>query len=522
MKKILRYIILLIIAAGIAYGLTYLIENLSEIINDAIENDVHSFILVGLPHFLEILFNLLSFAIVLTIFFRSENIQSKMAWLLFFIISPEFGLVLFICFGREFKKTKRFKKATRGHDYNYLVHEPTTDFSEEKYSSLDHDIFHIYKVSNGLSKHHVYVNDSEVNVLTNGDKKFPRLIEELKKAEDYIFMSYFIIKTDNIGKEVMNILKEKAEAGLDVRLMYDYLGGMRANSGYLKTLKKAGVKVVAIDKFSLGVFTTKVNYRNHRKMTIIDSKVGFIGGLNLGDEYNHGDKKFGFWRDTHLVMKGPILNSLMSVFVKDYYYATGDFIEDKKFYAATPVQNPNGSVQVIQSGPDSRTPIIRDTYLKMITEAHESIKIASPYFILDTEILSALKIAATSGVKIQVLVPGLPDKKAVYHVTESMFEPLQEFGVEFYKYNDTFVHSKILIVDDKIASCGTFNMDIRSFIINWEATVLMTGNAVEHLVNDFNNDIYKESTFVDPIEWKKRSVIKKFKEGMLNIFSPLM
>ncbi len=469
-----------------------------------------------------VLYRILILSIWIVILVRSENVQSKLAWMLLLLVDSLFATLLFITFGREFRRTYRYKKHVDSQNRNYMKNEPHTNMDDQIYDKLEPAIKDIYKTSLGLTGHHVYANNTSINVLTNGNEKFPKLIEELKNAKSHIFMSYFIIKTDNIGKEVMEILRDKAKQGLDVRLLYDYLGGLRANGKYLKSLKKDGVKVVAIDKFILGALSTKLNYRNHRKVTIIDGKKAFIGGLNLGDEYNHNSKKFGFWRDTHLFIEGKLVNSLMSVFAKDWNYATGEFLKQAKYYCADEIAS-NSYCQVVQSGPDTKLPYIKDSYLKMIYSAEKSIKISTPYLILDGEFRTALKMASLKGVKVEILLPGLPDKNAVYKVTEANMGKLLNFGVNVYKYKDTFVHAKILIVDDKMASCGTFNLDVRSFVINFEATVLFTGDAVKKLVQDFEEDISsKNSNKIKREEWDKRPKTAKLVESIYDIFSPLM
>ncbi len=516
--RIFRLMITVVIVFIIAFILNIYISDLIETIASKSQSNL-SFITETL---ITILYRLIIISIWVVILVRSENVQSKLAWMLLLLVDPLFATLLFITFGREFRRTYRFKKRVDSQNRNYMKNEPTTDITDSVYNELDNDLKDIYKTTLGLSGHHVYSKNTNIEVLTNGNEKFPKLISELKRAESHIFMSYFIIKTDNIGKEVMEILRDKAKQGLDVRLLYDYLGGLRANNKYLKGLKKDGVKVVAIDKFILGALSTKLNYRNHRKVTIIDGKRAFIGGLNLGDEYNHNSKKFGFWRDTHLFIEGKLVNSLMSVFAKDWNYATGEFLKQSKYYCADVIPS-NSYCQVVQSGPDTKLPYIKDSYLKMIYSAKESIKISTPYLILDGEFRTALKMAALKGVKVEILLPGLADKKAVYRVTEANMGRLLKFGVNIYKYNDTFVHAKILIIDDKMASCGTFNLDVRSFVINFEATVLFTGTAVTKLAKDFDEDISsKNSTRIKREEWDKRPASAKLIESVYDIFSPLM
>ncbi len=516
--RLFRLMLSVVIIFAIAFVVNIYITDLIELLAES-GGSRFSFLS---KTFFTLVYRVIILSIWLVILVRSENVQSKLAWMLLLLVDSLFATLLFITFGREFKRTYRYKKRVESQNRNYMKHEPDTNITDNTYDDLHPHIKDIYKTTYGMTGHHVYAKNTNIEVLTNGNEKFPKLIEELKNANNFIFMNYFIIKTDNIGKEVLEILRDKAKQGLDVRLLYDYIGGLRASNKYLRSLKKDGVQVVAIDKFIIGALSTKINYRNHRKVTIIDGKKGFIGGLNLGDEYNHNSEKFGFWRDTHLFIEGKLVNSLMSVFAKDWNYATGEFLKDKKFYCADDVLS-NTYCQVVQSGPDTHLPYIKDAYLKMIYNAKKSIKISTPYLVLDGEFRTALKMASLKGVRVDILIPGLADKKSVYRVTEANMARLLDFDINIYKYKDTFVHAKVLIIDDEMASCGTFNLDVRSFVINFEATVLLTGKAATKLSQDFNDDILgKNSIKMNKEEWDRRPATTKLIESIYDIFSPLM
>jgi len=471
-------------------------------------------------HLLRIAVTIIALLVFFTIILKSDNPYVKIPWLLLLAINPMFGAFIFLSFARDFKSSFRYKRRRKMHNYGYLVHEPSTDLSAKEYSDLKANHFEVFRTSLSLGKHHVNAHNSRSTILTNGDETFPALIKELKKAKTYIFMEYYILKTDETAKEVLDILKHKAEQGIEVRLLYDAFGGHAADKKYIAGLKTAGVTVHVHDAVWNPVLNTKVNYRNHRKMTIIDGRVGFTGGLNLADAYIHKNSYFGFWRDTHLMLEGRVVNSLLAVFVKDWYYASGEFLEDKRYYCAKPVHEP-GYIQVLQSGPDSKEPVIQNTYLKMISQAEKSIKIMTPYLIPDQVTMFALKTAALSGVKVQIIVPGKPDKKLVYVVTESFFDPLLKAGIHIYKYRDVFTHAKVLIIDDEIASCGTVNFDVRSFHINFEATVLLKNKSVAKLVRNFEEDLTHCFEIVQA-EWQHRPSYRKVIEGTLNVAAPLM
>lgn len=477
-----------------------------------------------LTQFFDILFRL--FVRILAIFIwigivvSSKTTPSKLPWLILLSFEPFIGLSLFLTFGRNFKRSWRFRTHPIIQDGKYLTNEPITEFDDQSYLDIDSEITDIYKTAYNVTKHHAYLNDSKASVLTNGSELFPRLIKEIKEAKEFILMEYYIIRTDKIGKKVLNLLLEKSKEGVEVKLIYDAIGSVMLNKKFMRTLRKSKIEIVVNDRVYFGLFNTRINYRNHRKITIIDGKYGFIGGMNLADEYNNGLKKFGHFRDTHLVLEGLVVNSLTSLFFRDWYYNTNNFIDDLKYYNAVKV-NVEGLVQIIPSGPDFHYPPIRNTYVKMINNAKISLKIMTPYLALDQQMLTSLIIASKGGVRVDIIIPGIPDKKSVYFVTKSFIGELLDAGINIYLYKKGFTHAKVLISDDTIASCGTYNLDNRSASINFEATALLYKTGVDKLIEDFAKDLLI-SKQVNPKRWANRGIINRIVEGMFNLFSPLV
>ena len=239
--------------------------------------------------------------------------------------------------------------------------------------------------------------------------------------------------------------------------------------------------------------------------------------MNLADEYNHEDPKFGFWRDTHVMMQGNGVSSIQNVFVKDWYYITANVLDYPLDKTKMDFQ---GFFSIIESGPDFENGLIRDVYLKMISRAKKSIKLVTPYLIIEPELMAALKIASKSGVEIQLLVPGKHDYFTVGYATKSYYEQLLLIGVKIYEFTDTFVHSKIIIVDNKVASVGSVNLDPRSFHLNFEVTSIFENLAVKDLVKSFNQDL-KSSTQIDLETWQKRGIMQRIIQGWFNLFSPM-
>lgn len=462
----------------------------------------------------------LTVVVFLSIILKSEYTISKLPWLLILIIEPFTGLFLFLTFGRDYRDSNRYEDHPLAHEKQYLTKEPKTDFDLYEYQDIDSEVTDIYKTAFNMTGHHAYLNDSKATVLTNGDRFFPELIQQLQQASSHIFMQFYIIRTDETGRRIFQILEQKAREGLTVFLLYDALGSAFLNKKVLSSMRSAGVKLEAIDRVRFGFFDTRVNYRNHRKVTVIDGRVGFVGGMNLANEYWNKSRRFPPFRDTQLMLEGKILNSLTALFLRDWYYTTNEFVEDKQYYQAVSLQEV-GLVQVIPSGPDFKYPPIRNIYVKMINNAKQSIKIMTPYLALDREMITSLMIASRSGVEVEVIVPGIPDKRYIYEITRSFFEELMEEGIKIYTMDQTFTHGKVLIIDDNLASCGTYNLDNRSARINFEVTVLLFHQAVDGLVKDFDHDRSKSSMLLLN-EWRNRSLVKRLFEGIISLFSPLV
>ncbi len=456
---------------------------------------------------------LISLGLIVRILLKPTYAYNKSHWILILLLNPFVGIFLYYIFARDYQ-IKRLSKLRP-----LIASKAFLGLEENTYISYDDSQYgNIFKFIHETTGRAVYKNDTSVEILNNGDEFFPRLIKELKKAKDYIFMEFYIIKTDEIGREVLDVLKSKAEAGIEVYIIYDHMGSNKfLNKNYMKSLKNSGVKIGVFDPQSISIMNSNLNFRNHRKAIVIDGKVGFIGGMNLGDEYNHKHKKFGFWRDTHVLLNGNGVTSIQNVFVKDWYYITNKII-DKPMDKS--VENMVGEIAIIESGPDFENGLIRDVYYKMLHSAKKSIKIVTPYLIVEVELMLAMQIAAKSGVKIELLVPGKHDYIAVGYATESYYEQLLRIGVKIYEYKDHFVHSKILIIDDEIASIGSVNFDPRSFHLNFEVTAIFHNNVVKKAVESFKEDLTKSNQILLE-QWKKRGLIQRIIQGLFNLFSPI-
>lgn len=455
----------------------------------------------------------MSLILIIRVLLKPEYAYNKSHWILILLLNPFIGIVLYYIFARDYqiRRLTKYRPLIASKAFLGLEEQTDPDYKQSEFP-------HIFEFIHNTTDRSVYQDDTYLEILNNGDEFFPRLIEELKRANQYIFMEFYIVKTDEIGVKVLDTLKEKAANGVNVYLIYDHMGSNKyLDNKYMKSLYDAGVQIGIFDPQSLSIFNSNLNFRNHRKAIVIDGKVGFVGGMNLGDEYNHKDVKFGFWRDTHVILKGNGVTGIQNVFVKDWYYITNDVIDEPMYKTS---EHYPGFVSVIESGPDFENGLIRNIYYSMMHSARKSIKIVTPYLIIESELMIAIEVAAKSGVDIKLLVPGKHDYKAVGFATESYYEQLLKLGVKIYEYNNHFVHSKIFIVDDTLASVGSVNFDPRSFHLNFEVTAIFENAAVKKLVDSFKDDLSK-STEVKLEQWKNRGIVARIIQGLFNLFSPI-
>lgn len=463
----------------------------------------------------------LNIVVAILIFTNSRSFEDKLTWLFIVTIIPGLGLLFYLFFGLDYKYTRNARKSLR-----YSSKEVKDALGETKYpigfKMLLNSELDFMTLIASISHTPIYFNNT-TELLNNGDEKFPRLFEDMRNATKFIHLEYFIIKDSLITDELCEILMEKSKEGLEVRVLFDYFGAIKLSKHKIKQLKEAGVCYEVFNPFKLGVVGSSINYRNHRKIAIIDGSIGYTGGMNFSDEYNHQDKYYGFWRDTHIRVEGDGVRALHVTFIKDWYATTKESLMDEKYLFAQPYKRGVriAGIQFIEDGPNQRETVLKNVFFKGIMEAQKTIRIATPYLIPSFDILQALKIASHSGVKVQILLPGLPDKKFVYEATKSFVEELVESGVEIYFYKKNFMHSKILVIDDKIASIGTVNFDFRSFDLHFENTaILYLDPTIRRITKEFDEDL-KDSTQVDLQKWKGRSFYSKLIQLVARIFSPM-
>ncbi|PYZ97729.1 cardiolipin synthase [Alteribacter lacisalsi] len=469
-----------------------------------------------------IFFSLTAFFIGVVIFFENRNPTRTLTWLIVLGVFPVLGFVFYLMFGQNYRKRKSFTKKAIMDEQAFYKIEGNRPLDEEQLGMMGGNQQKLFRLAHRLANNPISFQ-TDTRVLTDGKETFAHIKRALNAAEDHIHMEYYIVRDDGLGREIKDILMKKAKEGVEVRFLFDAVGCWKLPKGYINELREAGVEMVSFSPVRLPFFTNKINYRNHRKIIVVDTNYAFIGGLNIGDEYLGKSSYFGHWRDTHLMVRGEAVRSLQLIFLRDWYYATGETALKPGYLSPSlPDTEHTGGVQMIASGPDSRWEVIKKLFFTMITSARKSIWIASPYFIPDEDMLSAIKIAALGGIDVRILVPSRPDKRIVFHASRSYFPELLDAGVKIYEYHRGFMHSKIIIVDNEIASIGTANMDMRSFHLNFEVNAfLYKTRSVEALASDFiydmeHSNVIRKDTFI------RRSFFYKIIESTSRLLSPLL
>lgn len=488
-------------------------------------------IIVGLLY----LVNLIS--MISIIFFRRKDMSVTFAWLLVFIFLPAVGFIFYFFFGSTAKLEIMSKKYTLDsveERYKEMlntafqsVKDDRVKFSDPKV--VDYKDMILINTKNGKS---LFSEDNNVELLVNGQQKFPRMFEEIKNAKETINVMYFIIKSkDQIGKELIDLLSIKAAEGVEVKVLYDALGCLKTKMKDFDSIVNNGGQV---QKFLPSTFKTlvEVNYRLHRKMVVIDGKICYTGGINVGDDYLGKYPQITPWRDTSVRVTGTAVNSLQLLFFKDWVFCEkqnkkiknpmhlNDLKEIEVKYFPEAEDKGNMGIQIIECGPDSKYATHKDSYVKMCTSAKKYLYIQSPYFVPDQTLLDAIRMAAQSGIDVRLMLPGIPDKSYVYNVAMSYVEELLEAGVRVYAYKG-FIHAKTIVIDDYVSSIGTTNLDIRSFKLDYEVNTLVYNTNFAVKCRDvFLADI-KDSSEFDLINFRKRGTGRYIMESLCRFIAPL-
>ncbi len=456
----------------------------------------------------------------ITLFREKRDITSTWAWSLVLIFLPIIGFIAYAFLGRKLprKRLAKFKSQEQLKTKGVLS-------AGERFSSVGRfnpTEKHIATMFKNTGNTQLTVNN-QIRIYTDGCELFQVMIDDFNQATVSIYVEFYAFLNDQIGNSILHILEQRAKAGIEVRVIYDFLGSSGTKLHFFDHLRELGGFATPF----LGVHSNfrdfRLNFRNHRKIVIIDDSIGYIGGFNVGDQYLGKSRRFGYWRDTHLRIVGDSIQEMRECFVRDWNTTTViNKIRQKNNYFPTNRNAGNSKLQIVSSGPDSEMEKIKFGYLKLINSAQKRIWIQTPYLIPDDSILDALHIAALSGVDVRIMIPNMPDHAFVYCATQYYAAQLANQGIHIYFYQNGFIHAKTMVIDGQIASVGSANMDFRSFKLNFEISTFIYDEKISRkLENLFISDM-DVSEVVTPERFKEQSAWLHFKQSFSRLLSPIL
>lgn len=465
---------------------------------------------------------------IFTVFREKErDIAAIWAWLLVITMLPGFGIVIYLFIGRKISKEKMFDiQAQERIGMPQLVNAQKELIENQHYQIPEAD--HVDKTMEMVtlfleSNDAVLTKGNKVDIISDGEEKFEKLISDIKRAEHHIHLTYYIFRGDDIGKKLLHALEERAEKGVEVKVLFDPLGARVLGKHFFDKLKSFGGKAEPFFGHRFFLINLRLNYRNHRKIVVIDGKIGYTGGFNVGDDYLGLYEKMGYWRDTHLRIEGNGVLPLQTRFLMDWNAsAKHHAVEYEASYFPIATLDGKTDLQIVSSGPDNEVHAIKKGFIKMISMAKHSVYIQTPYLIPDEALMETIKIAIYSGIDVKIMIPNKPDHPFIYRATLSYAEELVENGAEVYIYDNGFLHSKTIVIDEEILSVGTANFDIRSFKLNFEVNTfiydrILARKQVELFKKDIEQSYLLSKEIIDDF-----TLWEKFKQQFSRLFSPIL
>jgi len=460
------------------------------------------------------------------ILFDQVQPQAKLSWLLAVLFIPFLGALAWVMFGRTPRRHRRVKRTSS----EIRMFRQAIENERIETTNAISDRFPLTRTLEKLGATGAD-GQTSTKLLVNGDAKYEAVIRDIDQATHHIHIQYYLFRTDEISMKIRDALIKRANENVTVRFLYDGLGSQEINEEFVEPLRESRVFVQAFDPVVHPLLVFNANFRNHQKLIVIDGKIAYTGGLNVGDEYLGKEEKLGFWRDTHLRVEGPLVRELQRLFVENWLYAgveedqeTWDLFANDEHLPQYFIDEPketNGATQLLVTSP-GKDVTIRDGLMQLMMQAKESIWITTPYLIPPPELLALLEVTSKSGIDVRIVVPGKGDEWFSFHATEYYFEQLLKRNVRIYKYNRHFIHAKTVLIDGKIALVGTANLDFRSMYLNHEMTIAQfETSSVQELHDAFLKD-FDESILIDWSILRKKTNGKRFVEAFCHIFSPLL
>ena len=471
--------------------------------------------------YMEVLFLLLRIGTILYIVYRNINPAYKIIWIIFIMAFPVAGFLFFVFFGNS-RIPKRLKNRIQSIMDGTSRFLPRNDTVYRALKSENEDAYRQAEYLYNASLFPLYRN-SKVEYLNDGEKYFAKMLKDIENAKKYIFMEYFIISKSELWDDVFELLDRKSKEGVRIFIMTDEIGSLgRLPKGFKNAFGNNKIETAVFNSLR-PVLTSKVNYRDHRKITVIDGEIAYTGGINIGDEYTNRIQKYGHWKDVGIRLTGEAVDSFVVMFLRMWNLSSnGKNLQYGRFVLKGHESVGKGFIVPYADGPSNTLNPARNLYLQMITNAKKSVWIMTPYLVLDNEMVTALINSSLSGVDVKIITPHIPDKKTVFACTRSFYEELIEAGVHIYEYKRGFVHAKTCLVDGIICTVGSVNFDFRSLYLHYECGAWMYKTGVElTLKRDFIN-VMQDSIEINLDGLKRRSIFRRIFEAILRIVSPLL
>ncbi len=464
-------------------------------------------------------------SITFSIVLENRNPVRTLAWIGVLVFVPFIGLLFYLYFGVNYRKVKMFSMKGLG-DMKWLQYMSEDQKQRIKKAEFiqKEDMEEVRKLMTLLLNNSkaLLTRYNKVEILNNGNETFPAIFTALCKARKYIHLEYYILEPGELLDRLIEILMAKAKAGVEVRIIYDDVGSWGLPKKYRQEMREAGIQIYPFLPVRFHKIANKANYRNHRKIIVIDGETAFVGGLNFADRYLNGVPGIGVWRDTHLKVRGEVATSLQTVFLIDWYFVRQELLLNREEYLPYVREDGNVITQVVSCGPDSDWASIQQAYFTLINMARKYVFISTPYFMPGETTLNCLKAAAMGGVDVRIMLPHRTDSWLTHWCTRSFVEELLAAGVKVYWYQKGINHSKVIVVDGIVASVGTANVDMRSFDQNFEVNLIVyERNFARDIAASFMEDL-KESREESMHRWKFRSDKDKVRESVARLFAPLL
>ena len=463
--------------------------------------------------------------IIAIIFMERKNPESTLAWVLVLTFLPVVGLILYMIFSQNIARKQIFRLNPDEEKFvSSSLKKQMDAISTGKYEFVNEEAAE-WRDMIRLNQRYdsaYFTQNNEVELFTDGREKFESLIADIENAKKSINIEYYIIKWDKVGIRLLKAIEKKAKEGVEVRLLMDALGCRQITKRRIQPLIDAGVKCAFFFRPKMKIFLMRLNYRNHRKLVVIDNSIGYIGGFNIAREYLGLKEKFGYWRDTHVRIRGGAVHDINARFILDWRFASKENLDFSSIFLEEPVNAGNTGIQIVTSGPDNERQEVKRAYMKMIVSAEKNIYLQTPYFVPDASIIESLKVAALSGIDVRVMIPCMPDHIFVYWATYSYVGELIRSGVKVYIYDNGFLHAKTLVVDGKVASVGSANFDKRSFSLNFESNAIIYDRGIAcKMESAFENDITLCHQLTQEL-YDQRSLIIRFKESIARLLTNIL